>query len=284
MKIDKQLLYLIGIYLIATICTFALDWQLPGFQQIASFSKTIDLDRYLIPDYMTYWQLTHFLTRVFLGYFSPKYWQIIFLVDFGWETMEWYQWPGAENWFDLVWNMLGLITGMMLRHYGLFEKYFGKLDETAKVDKNTQEQVLESSANNTLKSDKRNEGEVVPTDKQKDVGGGLSQPRYDIVGVNESPSDVTRERVKSRSPMGIKSPPPAVIRSPGGASAAAGGSNSEPTRSQMKSPVISQSAIDNSYYFMKHERGGVHVNDGASLITTPLKKREKRRKKDKDRR
>ena len=96
MKIDKQLLYLIGIYLIATICTFALDWQLPGFQQIASFSKTIDLDRYLIPDYMTYWQLTHFLTRVFLGYFSPKYWQIIFLVDFGWETMEWYQ----SNIFD----------------------------------------------------------------------------------------------------------------------------------------------------------------------------------------
>ena len=52
---DKQLRYLICIYFVATVFTFALDWQLPGFSQLSEFSKNIDLDQYLIPDYMTYW-------------------------------------------------------------------------------------------------------------------------------------------------------------------------------------------------------------------------------------
>ena len=52
---DKQLRYLICIYFVATVFTFALDWQLPGFSQLSEFSKHIDLDQYLIPDYMTYW-------------------------------------------------------------------------------------------------------------------------------------------------------------------------------------------------------------------------------------
>ena len=125
MIVDKQLIYLISIYFVATVCTFALDWQLPGFQQVAEFSKRIDLDRYVIQDYMTYWQLTHFLTRVCLGYFCPKYWQAIFIIDFGWESLEWFKW-GAHNWYDLIWNMLGLITGIMLRHHKIFEKYFNK--------------------------------------------------------------------------------------------------------------------------------------------------------------
>ena len=121
---DKQLKYLIIIYTIATILTFALDWQLPGFEQVAHLSKKIDLDRYLIPDYMTYWQCTHFLTRFLLGFFCPNYWHVIFVVDFGWETLEWYQW-NAHNWYDLIWNMLGLITGIALRYYGILNKYFG---------------------------------------------------------------------------------------------------------------------------------------------------------------
>ena len=122
---DKQLRYLICIYFVATVFTFALDWQLPGFSQLSEFSKNIDLDQYLIPDYMTYWQLTHYLTRVFLGYFCPKYWKIIFIIDFGWEALECYKW-GAHNWYDLVWNMLGLITGMALRNYKVFDKFFNK--------------------------------------------------------------------------------------------------------------------------------------------------------------
>jgi hypothetical protein len=121
---DTQLKYLIIIYTIATILTFALDWQLPGFEQVAHLSKKIDLDRYLIPDYMTYWQCTHFLTRFLLGFFCPNYWHVIFVVDFGWETLEWYQW-NAHNWYDLIWNMLGLITGITFRYYGMFDKYFG---------------------------------------------------------------------------------------------------------------------------------------------------------------
>lgn len=122
---DKQLRYLICIYFVATVFTFALDWQLPGFSQLSEFSKNIDLDQYLIPDYMTYWQLTHYLTRVFLGYFCPKYWKVIFIIDFGWEALECYKW-GAHNWYDLVWNMLGLITGMTLRNYKVFDKFFNK--------------------------------------------------------------------------------------------------------------------------------------------------------------
>jgi len=134
MLIDTQLKYLIGIYAIALILTFALDWQLPGFKQIESFSKNIDLDRYVIQDYMTYWQLTHFLTRFLLGFFCPKYWHVIFAIDFGWETLEWYQWQ-AHNWYDLIWNMLGLVIGMMVRHYGLFDKYFTSLKTKSNEDK-----------------------------------------------------------------------------------------------------------------------------------------------------
>ena len=134
MLIDIQLKYLIGIYAIALILTFALDWQLPGFKQIESFSKNIDLDRYVIKDYMTCWQLTHFLTRFLLGFFCPKYWHVIFAIDFGWETLEWYQWQ-AHNWYDLIWNMLGLVIGMMTRHYGLFDKYFTSLKTKSNEDK-----------------------------------------------------------------------------------------------------------------------------------------------------
>ena len=176
---DKQLRYLICIYFVATVFTFALDWQLPGFSQLSEFSKNIDLDRYLIPDYMTYWQLTHYLTRVFLGYFCPKYWKVIFIIDFGWEALECYKW-GAHNWYDLVWNMLGLITGMTLRNYKAFDKFFNKSSnqhelqnsiksdskhqvpevikstelsdhpETSKQMKSTQEQSLESTMYNSL--------------------------------------------------------------------------------------------------------------------------------------
>ena len=145
MLIDTQLKYLIIIYSIATILTFALDWQLPGFKQIASFSKNIDLDRYLIQDYMTYWQLTHFLTRFCLGFFCPKYWKIIFVIDFGWEALEWYQW-NAHNWYDLIFNMLGLITGMMVRHYGLFDKYFTSMRKDK--ESNGTEQGNSTSADN----------------------------------------------------------------------------------------------------------------------------------------
>ncbi len=123
--LDKQLIYLVGIYTVATICTFALDWQLPGFSGIAEFSKKIDLDRYLIKDYMTYWQLTHFLTRFVLGYFCPDYWQLIFAVDFGWESIECFKWE-AHNWYDLIWNMLGLIIGIMVRYYGVIDKFLNR--------------------------------------------------------------------------------------------------------------------------------------------------------------
>jgi hypothetical protein len=142
---DKQLKYLIIIYTIAAILTFALDWQLPGFKQVAHLSKKIDLDRYLIPDYMTYWQCTHFLTRFLLGYFCPNYWHVIFVVDFGWETLEWYQW-NAHNWYDLIWNMLGLITGIALRYYGVFDKYFGfnRSDVVQEVDKTTSDMTSDT--------------------------------------------------------------------------------------------------------------------------------------------
>jgi hypothetical protein len=147
---DKQLRYLICIYFVATVFTFALDWQ-----------------------------LTHYLTRVFLGYFCPKYWKVIFIIDFGWEALECYKW-GAHNWYDLVWNMLGLITGMTLRNYKVFDKFFNKSSnqhelqnsiksdskhqvpevikstelsdhtESSKQMKSTQEQTLESTMYNSL--------------------------------------------------------------------------------------------------------------------------------------
>ena len=154
---DKQLRYLICIYFVATVFTFALDWQLPGFSQLSEFSKHIDLDQYLIPDYMTYWQLTHYLTRVFLGYFCPKYWKIIFIIDFGWETLECYKW-GAHNWYDLVWNMLGLITGMMLRHYNVFDKFFNSKnidkndEEYNKVNLNNSNEIEENNTNKILEN------------------------------------------------------------------------------------------------------------------------------------
>jgi len=144
MLIDTQLKYLIGIYAIALILTFALDWQLPGFKQIESFSKNIDLDRYVIKDYMTCWQLTHFLTRFLLGFFCPKYWHVIFAIDFGWETLEWYQWQ-AHNWYDLIWNMLGLVIGMMVRHYGLFDKYFISLKTKSNEDKELMKDLVDEN-------------------------------------------------------------------------------------------------------------------------------------------
>jgi len=174
--LDKQLIYLVGIYTIATICTFALDWQLPGFSGIAEFSKKIDLDRYLIKDYMTYWQLTHFLTRFVLGYFCPDYWQLIFAIDFGWESIECFKWE-AHNWYDLIWNMLGLIIGIMVRYYGLIDKFLNRNNE--------KEGETDANETNTNARDKtsNNDSNTHGVDNVDESSGGIKE--------TASPKDVS---------------------------------------------------------------------------------------------
>lgn len=162
--IDKQLVCLIIIYAIAAVGTFALDWQLPGFKQLSSFSKKIDLDQYLIQDYMTYWQLTHFLTRVCLGYFSPKYWYIVFVVDFGWETAEYIKWK-AHNWYDLIYNMLGLIVGIMIRYYDLINKILKRKSNNTSND----DQSNNTSVNNTPSNDAGENTMTVENDNNIDI-------------------------------------------------------------------------------------------------------------------
>jgi len=253
MLIDTQLKYLIGIYTIALILTFALDWQLPGFKQIESFSKNIDLDRYVIKDYMTYWQLTHFLTRFLLGLFCPKYWHIIFAIDFGWETLEWYQWQ-AHNWYDLIWNMLGLVMGMMIRHYGLFDKYFTSLKAKS---------------------------------NQKDPG--VTEPTEDGVVRSSDKRSITHRLVKGEStePDGVlTSAPNENILSLGVPYLGEGGVDQQAnilknSESGVDTGGGMTSGGDHQVYFSGKNTTGIQVNDGAQLIDMPSKHHRKK-KLDKD--
>jgi len=243
MLIDTQLKYLIIIYSIATILTFALDWQLPGFKQIASFSKNIDLDRYLIQDYMTYWQLTHFLTRFCLGFFCPKYWQIIFVIDFGWEALEWYQW-NAHNWYDLIWNMLGLITGMMVRHYGLFDKYFTSLRKDK--ESNGAEQ------GNLTKTDNVEESVMAGSSEQGNLAN--TDIRHRSIHI---PSD---DGSKDRDDRDNKSM--AVERSDDGG---------------IEKQDVGGVDINAQIYFSGKKTGGVEINDGAQLLDNISKAHRKKK-------
>lgn len=245
MKIDKQLLYLISIYFVATVCTFALDWQLPGFQQVAEFSKKIDLDRYLIQDYMTYWQLTHYLTRVCLGFFCPKYWKIIFIIDFGWETLECIKW-NAHNWYDLIWNMLGLITGIMLRHYKIFDRFLPK-DEQSKSDENTVNKVepKDTTANQADMLNQTNIQHNDNADKNNYASSHTSSHENSDTSIT---NDIDNELIKNTEAFDISSP--------------------EENNQHIK-----------NIYFDKNSKAGIEVGDGNLIEITKRKKDKKKKKK-----
>lgn len=112
---DKQLFYLLIIYLVALILTMLMDTRIPFLPNLIPKEVDKKLDEDIIPDLLTGWQVTHLLTRVICGFVAPKYWMLMFGVDLSWEFTEYFLWKN-HNWLDIVWNTIGILIGIYLRY------------------------------------------------------------------------------------------------------------------------------------------------------------------------
>ena len=58
------------------------------------------------------WNLLHILLYFTLTIVFPEYKYLLFLIGILWETLEIYF--GVENWLDIVWNLLGIMLGLLV--------------------------------------------------------------------------------------------------------------------------------------------------------------------------
>lgn len=65
---------------------------------------------------VTKWEISHFLTHLFLGYFTNLY--ISLAVGFGFEIYE-YKFYDCGSYIDILYNTAGFLTGFYLKH-GIF--------------------------------------------------------------------------------------------------------------------------------------------------------------------
>ena len=72
---NKEFILLMSIYAVACVLTFIMDSRIPF---VINVSKSIDesLDKDIIPDVLTGWQVTHLGTRFLCGFVAPSYWKI----------------------------------------------------------------------------------------------------------------------------------------------------------------------------------------------------------------
>ena len=64
---------------------------------------------------LTYWGVFHYFMYVAFGFICPKFFWQFFLISIAFEGMEFF--GGCHCVLDLVWNFLGLVTGVALRQY-----------------------------------------------------------------------------------------------------------------------------------------------------------------------
>ena len=98
-----QVILLVSVYAIATICTILFEFYIPKVKKF--------LYKQPIKGVLTNWQITHLLTRIIVGFVAPDFWLWIISVDIGWEVFECLEW-GNHNWGDLIYNGIGLGIGI----------------------------------------------------------------------------------------------------------------------------------------------------------------------------
>lgn len=64
---------------------------------------------------LTEWGLSHFLSCMVIGFLVPRQWLLLFLATVFWEIGEYYI-ADCHDILDLVWNSLGIVTGVGIRY------------------------------------------------------------------------------------------------------------------------------------------------------------------------
>ena len=117
---DKQLKFLISIYGVtgSIIFLFVLIRQYydENFTKNLGFHKK---NKYIDCDFMCF---SHFIMYLLLGYLSPKYWYISFILSILWEYSEEYMEKhnikiisSLRN--DIITNTSGLLLGVLMKKY-----------------------------------------------------------------------------------------------------------------------------------------------------------------------
>ena len=112
---------------------------MPGHTQRRKYLSTLEKKKYSIEEAMNFFQssprtkfiesldcdlmcLSHFIMYTLLGYYSPKYWYISFILSIIWEYSEEYMEKSnikiISNFRnDIITNTLGLILGIIINSY-----------------------------------------------------------------------------------------------------------------------------------------------------------------------
>ena len=113
---DKQLEILLLIYFITGFCIFIIVLIRTYINNNFLIFRKKKIIKCLDCDLMC---LSHFIMYILLGYYSPKYWYISFILSIIWEYseeyMEKYNIKIISNFRnDIITNTLGLIVGKLL--------------------------------------------------------------------------------------------------------------------------------------------------------------------------
>ena len=118
---DKQLNNLISIYFITgVIVLFIVLFRHQYNKDFLTNLKKIDIIN------CDLWCVGHFIMYVLLGYLSPKYWMVSFILSMVWELSEKYmekhdiQIKSNIN-YDITVNTLGLLFGIYLNKYNIIK-------------------------------------------------------------------------------------------------------------------------------------------------------------------
>ena len=111
---DKQLInllriyFLTGFFMLVTVVVRTYTKKDFTFMKYKPFKNDCD-----------FWCLSHFVMYLFLGYYSPKYWYLSFILSILWEYLEVYLekhnvYISSNVKNDIITNSLGLLTGIVL--------------------------------------------------------------------------------------------------------------------------------------------------------------------------
>ena len=74
------------------------------------------LEKNIISDLLNVKQLINFIVRILIGYYYTNYWKIIFIAECGIEIFYYIKYNN-DNTIDLSWNIIGFMTGLILKYY-----------------------------------------------------------------------------------------------------------------------------------------------------------------------
>ena len=103
--ISKKIIYLLIIYALIIILNIIINKH-----------KFNILEKNIISDLLNVKQLINFIVRILIGYYYTNYWKIIFIAECGIEIFYYIKYNN-DNTIDLSWNIIGFMTGLILKYY-----------------------------------------------------------------------------------------------------------------------------------------------------------------------